>query len=136
MQKLYIKGTNTTPEVTLSPAENKFMIKGVSSPEDVRDMYFPVLEWVTGFVNELLVSEKKQYTKESPLHFGTDLVYFNSTSAKFLYDIFVELKRLIPAGIPFIIDWFYDEEDIDLKEAGYDIALLVELDFVFIPKKK
>jgi hypothetical protein len=45
------------------------------------------------------------------------------------------LKRLIPLGIPVIVEWFYDEEDIDLKEGGMDIALLAEMEFLFIPKK-
>jgi len=63
------------------------------------------------------------------------LAYFNSSSAKFLYDIFLEMKRLIPAGIPYIVEWVYDEEDIDLKEAGDDIALLVEMEFSYISKK-
>jgi hypothetical protein len=62
-------------------------------------------------------------------------MYFNSSSAKFFYDIFLELKRLVPLGIPFIVEWFYDEEDIDLREAGSDIALLVGLEFLYIPKK-
>jgi hypothetical protein len=69
------------------------------------------------------------------INYYADLVYFNSSSAKFLYDIFIELKRLIPLGIPVIVEWFYDEEDIDLKEGGMDIALLAEMEFLFIPKK-
>jgi hypothetical protein len=65
-----------------------------------------------------------------------DLEYFNSSSAKFFYDIFSELKRLGTNNIPVIVEWFYDEEDIDQKEAGLDIALLVEMEFVFVPKKR
>jgi hypothetical protein len=45
------------------------------------------------------------------------------------------MKRLIPAGISFIVEWVYDEEDIDLKEAGDDIAILVEMNFSYVPKK-
>jgi SiaC family regulatory phosphoprotein len=135
MQKLYISPTSTTPEVNFSPLENIFLIRGVSSPEDVRAMYYPVIEWVKMYVDEILEVKNKSYTLESPLIFKTDLIYFNSSSAKFLYDIFLELKRLIPAGIPFSVEWFYDKEDIDLKEAGSDIALLVEMEFTFIPKK-
>jgi hypothetical protein len=135
MQTLYISPTNTTPEVHFSPQENIFIIRGVSSPEDVRAMYYPVIEWVKMYVNNILEVENKLYTLDSPLRFRTDLIYFNSSSAKFLYDIFLELKRLIPSGIPFIIEWFYEEEDIDLKEAGYDIALLAGMEFSYISKK-
>jgi hypothetical protein len=135
MQKLFIHRTSTTPEVDFSPEDNIFLISGISSPEDVRAMYYPVIEWVVAFVNEIIEEKYKDYKPDYPLKFKADLVYFNSSSAKFLYDIFIELKRLIPLGIPVIVEWFYDEEDIDLKEGGMDIALLAEMEFLFIPKK-
>jgi hypothetical protein len=134
MEKLYIRPTSTTPEVHFSPQENIFLIRGISSPEDVRAMYYPVIEWIKGYVNELLETEKSNHTSESPLKFTTELAYFNSSSAKFLYDIFLEIKRLTPAGIPYIVEWVYEEEDLDLKEAGADIALLVDMDFSYISK--
>ena len=135
MQKLFIHRTSTTPEVDFSPEDNIFLISGISSPEDVRAMYYPVIEWVVAFVNEIIEGKYKDYKPDYPLKFKADLVYFNSSSAKFLYDIFIELKRLIPLGIPVIVEWFYDEEDIDLKEGGMDIALLADMEFLFIPKK-
>jgi Domain of unknown function (DUF1987). len=135
IQKLYISPTSLTPEVHFSPQENIFLIRGISSPEDVRAMYYPVIEWVVVFVNEIIEGKYKNYKPDYPLKFKTDLVYFNSSSAKFLYDIFIELKRLIPHGIPVIVEWFYEEGDIDLKEGGMDIAILAEMEFLFIPKK-
>jgi hypothetical protein len=135
MQKLYIKPTSTTPEVNFLPEQNIFLLRGVSSPEDVRAMYYPVIEWIVDFVNEILDGKVKSYTSDNPLKFKADLIYLNSSSAKFLFDIFVELKRLIQHGIPVIVEWFFDEEDIDLKEGGMDIALLAGMDFIYIPKK-
>lgn len=134
MEKLYIPSTSTTPEVHFSPQDNIFFIRGISSPEDVRAMYYPVIEWIKGYINELLELKERNHTQEDPLKFITELAYFNSSSAKFLYDIFMEIKRLTPAGIPYIVEWVYEEEDIDLKEAGTDIALLVDMDFSYIPK--
>src|SRR5664280_513733 len=100
MQKLYIKPTSTTPEVNFLPEQNIFLLRGVSSPEDVRAMYYPVIEWIVDFVNEILDGKVKSYTSDNPLKFKVDLIYLNSSSAKFLFDIFVELKRLIRHGIP------------------------------------
>ena len=134
MEKLYIRPTNITPEVHFSPRENIFLIRGISSPEDVRSMYYPVIEWIKEYINETLAAKENNYTPESPLKFTTELAYFNSSSAKFLYDIFLEIKRLTPYGIPFVVEWVYEEEDIDLKEAGADIALLAEMDFSYISK--
>jgi SiaC family regulatory phosphoprotein len=134
MEKLYIKATSTTPEIYFSPLENVFSIRGISAPEDVRAVYYPVIEWLTLYINLILEVENKQFTKDSALIFRTDLMYFNSSSAKFLYDIYFELKRLDSSGIPVKIEWVYDEEDIDLKEAGADIALLVGMEFSYIAK--
>ena len=136
MQKLYISKTSITPEINLSPEENIFLISGISSPEDVRAMYYPVIEWVVAFVNEIVEGKYKDYKPDYPLKFKADLAYFNSSSAKFLYDIFIELKRLIPLGIPVIVEWFYEEEDIDLKDAGTEIALLAGMDFSYVLKNK
>jgi hypothetical protein len=136
MQKLYISRTPNSPEIHFSPEENIFLIRGTSSPEDVRAMYYPVIEWIKLFIDDVLEGELTIYSPENALKFQADLAYFNSSSAKFFYDIFLELKRLLPFGIPVIVEWFYDEEDIDLKEAGLDISLLAGMEFTYIAKNK
>ena len=136
MKQLYIKQTATTPEINFSPDENIFIIRGNSSPEDVRAMYYPVIEWIKIFVDKVVEGEYKNFSSENAVKLQVDLPYFNSSSAKFLYDIFSELKRLIDSNISVIVEWFYEELDIDHKEAGQDIAFLVEMEFVYIPKKK
>ena len=136
MQKLFIRQTLNTPEINFSPAENIFLIRGISSPEDVRALYYPVIEWIKKFIDNLLDGEYKNFNSETPLKFHIDLEYFNSSSAKFFYDIFCELKRLSSADVPVVVEWYYDEEDTDLKEAGIDISLLAEMEFTYIPKTR
>jgi hypothetical protein len=136
MQKLYIEPTSKTPEIHFSPDENIFIIKGSSLPEDVRALYYPVIEWIKIFINDVIEGEYRIYTSENPLRFQTELEYFNSSSAKFFFDIFVELKRLIDVNIPVVIEWLYDAEDVDQKEAGIDIATLADMKFTYVPKKK
>ena len=74
MQKLFIHRTSTTPEVDFSPEDNIFLISGISSPEDVRAMYYPVIEWVVAFVNEIIEEKYKDYKPDYPLKFKADLV--------------------------------------------------------------
>lgn len=136
MQKLYISPTTTSPEIHFSPDENIFLIRGTSSPEDARAMYYPVIEWVKLFVDNIIDGEHNIYSSGLPVKLQADLNYFNSSSAKFLFDIFSELNRVTTVGIPVIIEWFHDEEDIDLKEAGNDIAMLAGMEFTYIPKKR
>ena len=134
MEKLYISRTRNTPEIHFSPLENIFLIRGISSPEDVRAMYYPVIEWIKEYIDEILEAGNCNFTSDSPLRFQIELKYFNSSSAKFLYDIFQELNRLVPSGIPFLVEWVYDKEDIDMKEAGSEIAMLAGMEFSYIAK--
>ena len=135
MQKLYINSGPNTPEIHFSPDENIFLISGRSAPEDVRAIYYPVIQEIKNIVNDIIVGKYSIYTPENPLIFKVDLTYFNSSSTKFLYDILFELKRLPATGVQVKVEWFYDDEDIEMKEAGNDIALLAEMEFTYIPKK-
>jgi len=134
MKKLHIIPTSTTPEIILSPEENRFIIRGNSSPEDVRAMFYPIIEWVKNFSDYILNEKGIIFTEDNPLCLAIDLEYFNSSSAKFLYDIINQLKQLKKAGVPVKINWHYEEEDIDMKDAGYDIALLLEMEFNYVSK--
>jgi len=134
MHKLFIKQTLLTPEINFSPEENIFVIRGNSAPEDVRAMYYPVIEWSHIFVDKVLAGEIKIFSKENPVDLQIELTYFNSSSAKFFYDILMGMQRLVKAGIPVNVKWFHDEEDMDMKEAGSDISLLVGMEFTYIAK--
>jgi hypothetical protein len=134
MQKLIIDPGNRTPSIMLSPDENVFYIRGTSSPEDVRKLYYPVIEWINTFTEEILKVEYKTLNNENPLRFQFDLKYFNSASAKFFFDILSKLNMLPSAGIPVNVEWYYNEEDTDMKEAGIDFSYLLGMEFTFIPK--
>ncbi len=136
MEKLIISPTHSTPEIRFSVEENIFLIRGNSRPEDVRALYYPVIEWIKELANDIIDNKITKYTKENPLIFQVDLLYFNSSSAKFLYDIFSEFKRLPEAGISVIVEWYYEKEDIDMLEAGNDIATMVEMEFTCIGKEE
>jgi hypothetical protein len=126
--------TETTPEILLSPDENRFIISGKSAPEDVRSIYYPVIEWMKAFADR--VRENNPYTGPNPLLFKLDFEYFNSSSAKFFFDIILKLKELKKDGVPLVIEWYYDADDSDMREAGEDLALLCEMQFKYCPKTK
>ena len=136
MQKILIQRTLTSPEIYFSPEENIFFIRGNSAPEDVRALYYPVIEWIRIFIDDVLDGEFKEFNADNPLRFQIDLSYFNSSSAKFLFDILTELKRLHNSGTPVLIEWHYEEGDPDMEDAGNDISLLVGMEFSYIAKQK
>jgi hypothetical protein len=134
MEKLIVEQAPRTPGIRFSPDENVFYIRGTSSPENARILYYPVIEWINKFIAEILNGGFKTFNHDNPLRFQIDLSYFNSSSAKFLFDILTEFKKLPPAGFPVIVEWYYEEEDIDMKEAGVDFSNLLEMEFTFKTK--
>ena len=100
----------------------------------MRGLYYPVIEWMEEFVAK--TKKGHNYTDANPFRLKLDLEYFNSSSAKFLFDIFEQIKEMSNDGIPVEIEWYYDEEDEDLREAGEDLALLAELKFSYFPKTR
>ena len=134
MKSLKFNADHNKPEIILSTEENIFRIAGKSAPEDVRELFYPVIEWLTEFAGELKTTNI--FSDAKPLVFKVDLAYFNSSSAKFLYDIFTILKEIGESKIPVVVEWHYDDEDIDLKEAGEDMALLSGLEFKYCAKNR
>ena len=126
------EATHNSPGIYLSTDENRFELSGKSAPEDVRGLYYPVIEWVSAFGEELKTAN--HFTERNPLVFKIDLVYFNSSSAKFLFDIFTTLKDIQDVGTPVVVEWHYDDEDTDLREAGEDLAMITGIDFKYCPK--
>lgn len=135
MENLIISPTSTTPAIHLSVEDNIYSISGTSRPEDVREMYYPVIEWIQKLTENILDRTINKYSAENALIFKTDLIYFNSSSAKFLYDIFMEFKRIALSGVAVTIEWHYEKEDTDMLEAGIDMASLAEMEFTWIPKE-
>ncbi len=134
MEILKIEPTHISPTIRFIPELNDFSITGMSAPEDVRALYYPVIEWIDKFNGELMRGDIKIFNETNPLTLKIDLNYFNSASAKFLLDILLELKKIRESGTPVVVEWYYEEEDIDMKEAGEDISELVEMELKYIIK--
>ncbi|MBM3420423.1 MAG: DUF1987 domain-containing protein [Bacteroidetes bacterium] len=132
MEKLFIPGTDLSPEVSFDPERWVLSIKGTSAPEDVRAIYYPVLEWIRTMVDTIL--EKPSVTGANGVIADFDLQYFNSSSGKFLYDIFSELARLRKGNCSIEVRWHHDRKDTDLQEAGNDLGEHSGIGIIFIPK--
>jgi hypothetical protein len=135
MERLYFSPTKNAPEILLSIEENIFSISGTSRPEDVRLLYYPVIDWLKKLVDNMLNGNHYNFSSDNPFKLKIDLSYFNSSSAKFLFDIFSELKNLSASGIPVIVEWYYDNDDPELKEAGEDMAAMSGMTFKYIGKE-
>ncbi|RPI45258.1 MAG: DUF1987 domain-containing protein, partial [Bacteroidetes bacterium] len=100
--------------------------KGESRPEDVRDFYMPVLEWLESYARELPAKGGKD------LDFHFNFEYFNSTSAKYILDIFKILNEIHTKGSKVSVKWHYEEDDEDMLEVGMEMSRMSRLPFEYI----
>ncbi len=131
MEPLIIAPTKTTPRIHLDPANRHMEFSGISRPEDVRSFYYPVLGWISRFADEL-ESGSAVYTSDQPLALDLKFTYFNSSSAKFLYDILSSFNEIHLSGIPVWVNWMYAEEDEDVFEAGKELSEMLEMPFEYV----
>ena len=133
MNKLHIEQTELTPEIVLDPGNKEFHIKGNSRPEDVRELYYPVIEWLAEYRHFLQNDGNSVYTEDDPLIVQFYLAYFNSSTAKFLYDIIHEIRNIKEDGVPVEVTWHYDEDDFDMYEAGKTYEASINIPTTLVP---
>jgi|SRR3989344_779771 len=119
MNSKKIEATVDTPCVILDPQNNHFEISGKSYPEDTREFYGPVLQWM----DEYILSPNPETI------FIIKLKYFNSSSYKPLFDIFTKLETIKNKKVT--IQWYYKNGDSDMLESGEEYAELIGLNFSF-----
>ena len=122
MDTLNIKGTAETPNVIFDPASNLFEISGKSLPEDVKEFYNPLLKWFKGY------SEAPNAT--TTLKVKMD--YFNTASSKMILELFELLNEMHGEGKAVTIEWYQQEDDEDMMDAGNDYADMLEVPFKMI----
>jgi len=129
MDKIIIEPSKKTPKVIVEPDKYYIEMSGNSLPENVRDFFYPLIEQIKDVVEE--------WKKQSPekVIFSIKLNYFNSASAKFLYDMISTVVFLKDSNIPVNVDWYFEDGDYDLKEAGEELSEMMEYPFNYISVK-
>lgn len=127
MEKLIIESTMNSPRVELDHEKKQFEFSGESRPENVRNFYLPVLDWLEEYSAELSKSGNKE-----PLIFNFNLEYFNSTSAKYILDIFKSLYGIHEDGNEVLIRWHFEEDDEDMYEVGMEMSRMSKLPFEYV----
>ena len=122
MESLIIEGTATTLQVKLVKAEGLFEFEGRSRPENVVNFFEPIFNWFEKYAT--------QPNSETIIKFNLD--YFNSSSAKVLLRLFVQIEEMCKKDINIKVYWQYRSGDEDLLEAGEDFASIVSVPFKFV----
>lgn len=122
VEKLIIRPTRITPLVYFDPNRGLLELRGKSSPENSIQFYnklLSALDKYTVYGRRKLVANFK-------------FEYFNTSSSKCLFDVFRKLMKIEQQGFGLTINWYYEEFDDDMQEAGEDYADLLGMDFNFI----
>lgn len=119
MDNLTIEGSAKTPTIEFV-GEGKLLIKGRSIPENSIEFYKPIIDWIGSY------GGAPQGTTEVNIQ----LEYFNTSSSKCILDVFKKLETL--AGTEVKVNWYYEEDDEDMLEAGEDYQAIIDLPFKMI----
>ena len=122
MEPIIIEGTPKTPTVEFSATEGKVEIKGRSIPENSVEFYNPLIAWL----------EEYGKNPQSQTQVNIQLEYFNTSSSKCILDVFKKLEGLAKAGNEIKVNWYYEEDDEDMLEAGEDYQSIIKLPFKMI----
>lgn len=133
METLHLDKTDTTPHLHFDVDSLEFFIEGECRPENVLTYFNPILTWMNRF--RTWVSNLPEPVGK-PLHFHFKLEYYNSSSAKFLFNIFEKLKAFQEEGIAVKMHWYYDELDEDLLENGQEFEKILGFPFQYMPQKE
>ncbi|MDY6801439.1 MAG: DUF1987 domain-containing protein [Bacteroidota bacterium] len=122
MESISIEGTPKTPAVSFNAETGVIEIKGRSIPENSIEFYRPLVEWL----EEYSKNPKKLTTV------NIQLEYFNTSSSKCILDVFKKLESIKKARNDVIINWYYEEDDEDMLEAGEDYESIIRIPFKMI----
>lgn len=122
MESIAIEGTPKTPTVNFDATTGKIEIKGRSIPENSIEFYRPLVEWL------------EEYSKEPQklTNVNIQLEYFNTSSSKCILDVFKKLESIKKAKNEVVINWYYEEDDEDMLEAGEDYESIIRIPFKMI----
>ena len=120
MKSLIIDGTPKTPIIRFDSKAGIFEIKGRSIPENSVEFYKPLVEWLDNYKHEPLPRTSVDVRLE----------YFNTSSSKCLLEVFKKLEVIHKEQKGAVeINWFYEEDDEDMLEAGEDYESIVRVPF-------
>lgn len=108
--------------IFFDPTRGLLELRGKSSPENSIQFY------------DGLISAIEDYARfgDRGLVANFKFEYFNTSSSKCLFDIFRKIIILRDRGFSISINWYYEEDDEDMLEAGEDYSDLLGVEFNYV----
>ena len=118
MDRYYVEATKMTPEINLDAEKKIFSIRGNSRPENPKQFYQTVFDWLTEYFEN---SNDKTV-------FEIQMDYFNTSTSKILLDLFEFFEKFAESKDIHVI-WYYQKNDEEMEEAGAELLDLVEISY-------
>ncbi|NPA37104.1 MAG: DUF1987 domain-containing protein [Chlorobi bacterium] len=122
METIIREETTKTPFVKFDGEKGLVEIRGRSIPENAIEFYKPLIDWLDKYAEQ----------PPSKTSVNVKLEYFNTSSSKCILDIFRKFELLHKKGNEVEINWYYEEDDEDMFEAGEDYQSIVHIPFKMI----
>ncbi|MBQ5403367.1 MAG: DUF1987 domain-containing protein [Bacteroidales bacterium] len=123
MDSINIEGTPKTPEVSFDAKSGQIEIKGRSIPENSIEFYKPLVDWLDKYAD----------IAQGVVNVVIQLEYFNTSSSKCILDVFKKLENIHNKNkIDVVINWYYEEDDEDMLEAGEDYQSILKIPFKMV----
>jgi len=126
MKALRIEAEIDSPEIYFTPDTKLFSISGISHPENAKEFYQQILDWLDEYYEFIKNQEPSKIIVD--LNFR----YINSTSYKYLRDVLRKISSFRSANFEVEVIWNYHEEDEELLHEG---EVLFELPDINLPYK-
>ncbi len=124
MEKLKLEGSFQSPAIVLDSKIGVFDFRGICFLTNAYEFFMPVLDWLDQYEKNPNPSSK----------FTFDFTYINTASQKMLFELLKKLGKMVENGHSVTIEWFYEENDDDLKSLGDDLLCLVNVPYKIISK--
>jgi len=118
-----IKETLHTPSVQVFNDDNLIVVSGTSRLEDPSIFYQELAEIYEGYI--------QTFKKSITLDFNIN--YINTSSSKWLFHILKNLQVKYSDKTDIVVNWYYEEDDEVIQEAGEVFESLLQLPFNLIP---
>jgi hypothetical protein len=112
-----MEGSDKTPSINLDAESGEMEFSGKSIPENSAQLYEPVMDWIDNYL-------KKPAENTT---FVVKLEYFNTSSSKYLLEIFRRFEELFKTGKKVAVQWYYELEDEDMQESGDDFRDILKI---------
>lgn len=122
MENLNLDGSAKTPSVKFDFMNGSMELKGRSIPENSVEFYQPLNDWIDSYSSN----------PKGKTIVDIKLEYFNTSSSKCILDLFKKLESLNGTQTEVIVNWYFEQDDEDMEEAGEDYQAIIGLPFNMI----